>query len=66
MSFHSILFYILIPVLIAGIITPYVTKWILKKQKNRRYKILKDNGRLDLIDEIQYRRTKAKSKKEEK
>ncbi len=49
---------IIVAAIVSGIVSPLITKWILKKQKNWKHKILKDNGRMDLIDEIKHRTKK--------
>ncbi len=46
---------IIVAAIVSGIVSPLITKWLLKKQKNWKHKPLKDNGRMDLIDEIKYR-----------
>ena len=43
---------IILTVLAAGICTPILMKVILRKQKSWKIKLIKDNGRLDIIDEI--------------
>ncbi len=46
---------IVVSAIVSGIVSPIITRWILKKQKNWKHKPLKDNGRMDLIDEIKHR-----------
>lgn len=51
---------VIISALAAGILAPMITRWVLKWQKQKRLKLLKDNGKTDLIDEISTRVKKDK------
>lgn len=43
---------IIISALAAGILAPMITRWVLKWQKQNRLKLLKDNGKMDMMDEF--------------
>ena len=43
---------VLISALAAGILAPMITRWVLKWQKQKRLKLLKDNGKMDMMDEF--------------
>ncbi|WP_300108889.1 hypothetical protein [uncultured Alistipes sp.] len=43
---------IIISALAAGILAPMITRWVLKWQKQKRLKLLKDNGKMDMMDEF--------------
>ena len=59
MDTQAILTYIILPSLLAGILVPVVMRWLLRRQRTWRRKLLDDNGRMDLIDEL-----RAASRKE--
>ncbi len=59
MDTQAILTYIILPSLLAGILVPVVMRWLLRRQRTWRRKLLEDNGRMDLIDEL-----RAASRKE--
>lgn len=52
MDTQAILTYIILPSLLAGILVPVVMRWQLRRQRTWRRKLLEDNGRMDLIDEL--------------
>lgn len=52
MDTQAILTYIVLPSLLAGILVPVVVRWLLRRQRTWRRKLLEDNGRMDLIDEL--------------
>lgn len=60
MNFQQVVVNIVIPVLAAGILTPLVLRWILKWQRQKQKRLIKDNGRMDLIDELSARAKKSK------
>lgn len=60
MNFQQVIVYIVIPVLAAGILTPLVLRSILKWQRQKQKRLIKDNGRMDLIDELSARAKKSK------
>ena len=43
---------VIISALAAGILAPMITHWVLKWQKQKRLKLLKDNGKMDMMDEF--------------
>ncbi|HJA98618.1 MAG TPA: hypothetical protein H9779_03335 [Candidatus Alistipes avicola] len=43
---------VIISALAAGILAPMITRWVLKWQKQKRLKLLKDNGKMDMMDEF--------------
>ena len=43
---------IIISALAAGILAPMITRWVLKWQKQKRLKLLKDNAKMDMMDEF--------------
>lgn len=60
MDIKEIIVMIIIPAIAAGILVPIVIRGVLKWQREKRLKLLKDNGKTDLIDEISTRVKKDK------